>query len=172
MTGKGWRSRPGQPVTATNFPTLITRPTGLADGQAPAASPDFRNRPAIALVAAASVVMVPAASASGPPSDSEAYSRSSAASEIIWTGGRASQPVASNPVITVACDDVRNVDRALFKGFRGPHESTTVRLSRSHDQSGHLGVRSRPCVSTVVVSTALAVGLSAPKSGSGAAHRR
>ena len=47
-----------------------------------------------------------------------------------------------------------------FSGERpGPHESTTVRLIRLDDLLGHLGVQNRPCASTTVVSTALAVDL-------------
>jgi len=41
----------------------------------------------------------------------------------------------------------------------GPHESTAVRLSRPHDESGRLGVQDRPQASTTVVSAALATGL-------------
>jgi hypothetical protein len=42
------------------------------------------------------------------------------------------------------------------EGFPRPHESTTDHLSRSDDVLGHVGVYSRPHVSTTVVSTALA----------------
>jgi len=49
------------------------------------------------------------------------------------------------------------------EGFPRPHKSTTVRLSRPEDVSGHLGVHGRPHVSTAVVSTALAVGLFVPR---------
>ena len=41
-----------------------------------------------------------------------------------------------------------------------PRESTAVRLIRPDDLLGHLGVQDRPHVSTAVVSTALAAGVS------------
>ena len=53
--------------------------------------------------------------------------------------------------------------RPILEGFSGPQESTAVRLGRPGDVLGHLGVHSRPHVSTAVVSRALAVRLFVPK---------
>jgi hypothetical protein len=52
-----------------------------------------------------------------------------------------------------------------FSGERpGPRESTTVRLSRPDGMIGQLGVQDRLHVSTTVVSTALATGISVRRS--------
>lgn len=48
------------------------------------------------------------------------------------------------------------VDRGLRPGTWGPRTSRTVRLIRSHNASGHLGVHGRPHVSIAVVTRASA----------------
>ena len=70
------------------------------------------------------------------------------------------RPSKTGLVVTQTGDD--HVQGAVrFSGeCPGPHESTEDHLSRLDDPLGHLGVQDRPHVSTTVVSTALATGLS------------
>jgi hypothetical protein len=88
---------------------------------------------------------------------------------------RAAHPVPSGGVSAdqrgcVVRDRIELSTFRFSEGFPGPRESTTVRLSRPEDVSGHLGVHSRPHLSTAVVSTALAVGLFVPKATRGVTY--
>ena len=65
--------------------------------------------------------------------------------------------------VTQAGDHVHRAVR-YSEGFPRPHESTTVRLSRSDGVTGHLGVHGHPHASTAVVSAVLATGLSIRRS--------